>query len=122
MVYDIATGKIDFYAVVEEQGDAFVKGSAIESWGNKPESGKMTAVNGKFEIVLTMAANDEIMIQYFAVGDTSQWGEAFVASHVADGAANANFDLSGHNIKCVTAGTYKITFDPVAKTITIEAQ
>ena len=123
VVYDIATGKIDFYAVVEEvQGEAFVKGSAIESWGNKPASGKMTAANGKFEIVLTMAANDEIMIQYFAVGDTSQWGEAFVASHVADGAANANFDLSGHNIKCKTAGTYKITFDPATQTITIEAQ
>ena len=123
VVYDIATGKIDFYAVVEEEhGDAFVKGSAIESWGNKPESGKMTAVDGKFELVLTMAANDEIMIQYFAENDTSEWGEAFVASHVADGAANANFDLSGHNIKCVTAGTYKITFDPAAKAITIEAQ
>ena len=82
----------------------------------------MTAVNGKFELVLTMAANDEIMIQYFAVGDTSQWGEAFVASHVAEGSANTNFDLTGHNIKCATAGTYKITFDPAAKTITIEAQ
>lgn len=122
VVYDIATGKVDFYAVAEEKTVAYVKGSAIESWGNKPASGKMTAVDGKFEIVLTMAANDEIMIQYFAENDTSEWGEAFVASHVAEGAANTNFDLSGHNIKCVTAGTYKITFDPAAKTIAIEAQ
>lgn len=111
--------KIVKIAAASAQASAYMKGSAIESWGNKPESGKMTLDDGKFGLVLTVAVGDELMIQYFAPGDESQWGAAYSAKNVADGVANANFDLSGNNIKCTVAGTYYFVFDPVAGTITI---
>ncbi|MDO4564272.1 MAG: hypothetical protein Q4C04_01505 [Clostridia bacterium] len=121
IVYTVATEKVDFYVYENEDiGTAYVKGSAIESWGNQPASGMMATVGGKFELTLTMAVNDEIMIQYFEPGYSGdEWGAAFLAGNVADGGANANFDLTGNNIKCLTAGTYLIVFDPAAGTITI---
>ncbi len=118
IVLDVAEGKIH---ITEVFARAFVKGSAIENWGNQPESGRMTEVDGKFEITLTIAVDDQLMIQYFAATDNTQWGDAFNASKVVAGGASANFDLTSNNIKCTVAGTYKLTFDPVAGTISITA-
>lgn len=124
--YDIsfdAYTKIIKIVTAEAQASAYVKGNAIESWGNKPESGKMTlGSDGKFTIELTMSVDDQIMIQYFAVGESSEWGAAFNSTHVEQSGAYASFDLTGNNIKCVTAGTYILTFDPTASKITIVAK
>lgn len=113
--------KIIKIAASGQEATAYVKGSGIESWGNKPESGKMTEAEGKFRITLAVNADDELMIQYFAPGDTSEYGAAFNAKHVAAGAANANFVLTGNNIKCTVAGTYEIVFDPANNSISITA-
>lgn len=118
IVLDVAEGKI---YITEVFARAFVKGSAIESWANTPESGKMTEVDGKFEITLTIAVDDQLMIQYFAATDNTQWGAAFNASKVVAGGASANFNLTGNNIVCSVAGTYKLTFDPAAGSIEITA-
>lgn len=120
IVLDVANGKI---YITEVFARAFVKGNAIGSttWENQPESGKMTEVDGKFEITLTIAVDDQLMIQYFAATDITQWGDAFNASKVVAGGASANFDLTSGNIKCTVAGTYKLTFDPATGTITITA-
>lgn len=114
-------------ASATSEATAYVKGSAIESWANTPASGKMTLVDGKFEITLTISANDEIMIQYFAPGDETQWGKAYQGKSVVASGASDCFELpakdatSDKNIKCKTAGTYKLVFDPTAGTITITA-
>lgn len=119
--FDPKAGSIEITAVVPE-AKAYVKGSAIEGWGNKPESGKMTLNDGKFSYEITMNAGDEIMLQYFSLEDTSEWGASYVAKNVAAGDANVNFDLSGNNIKCVTAGTYIIVLDVEAGSISISAK
>ncbi len=116
LTYDPETNSV---TISLPKATAYVKGSAIENWGNKPVSGQMTENNGKFELTLTMAVGDEIMIQYFAVNDTREWGTAYVASNVQAIGASANFNLSGNNIKCTVAGTYLITLDVVSGTIVI---
>lgn len=114
--------KIVKIAAAAAQASAYLKGSAIESWGNKPESGKMALVEGKFELILTVNAGDQLMIQYFAPGEESEWGAAFNAKNVVDGPVNANFDLTGNNIVVVEGGLYRFVFDPSNETIAIYTQ
>lgn len=118
---DPKDGSIEITANVAE-AVAYVKGSAIENWANKPESGKMTLVDGKYTYEITMAVGNEIMIQYFSVEETSEWGASYVAKNVVDGTANVNFDLSGNNIKCLTAGTYIIVLDVEEGSISISVK
>ena len=71
--------------------------------------------DGTWTLTYTLAADDQFKFRI-----NSDWDTALGASAttVATG-LEANFDLTGDNIKCVVAGTYNFTVNPTAKTVSI---
>ena len=71
--------------------------------------------DGTWTLTYTLAADDQFKFRI-----NSDWDTALGASAttVATG-LEANFDLTGENIKCVVAGTYNFTVNPTAKTVSI---
>lgn len=101
------------------EASAYVKGSAIEEWGNKPASGQMTEKGGLYLLILEVNEGDEVMIQYFAPGDDSEYGKAFTANAVATVGAHESFDLTGNNIVCKVSGKYRFVLEVEKESITI---
>ena len=80
---------------------------SINGWGETPDTA-MTAVAGvadTYEATVTLAANDEIKVRV-----DSDWGISWGSESAKVAAAiKDNFDLEGGNIKCLVAGTYKLS-------------
>ena len=71
--------------------------------------------DGTWTLSYTLAANDEFKFRINTDWDTALGASA---TTVATG-LEANFDLTGDNIKCLVAGTYNFTVNPTAGTVSI---
>ena len=88
-------------------------GSMAESnWSTNVD---MTEKDGKWELTYELAANDEFKFRI-----NSDWDTALGASATTVAAGlEANFDLTGDNIKCLVGGTYNFVVDPATSTVSI---
>ena len=71
--------------------------------------------DGTWTLTYTLAADDQFKFRINTDWDTALGASA---TTVATG-LEANFDLTGDNIKCVVAGTYNFTVNPTAGTVSI---
>ena len=71
--------------------------------------------DGTWRLTYTLAANDEFKFRI-----NSDWDTAIGASgtDLATG-LEANFDLTGDNIKCVVGGTYNFVVNPTTSRVAI---
>jgi len=73
--------------------------------------------DGTWTLTYTLAANDEFKFRI-----NTDWDTALGASATTVAAGlEANFDLTGDNIKCVVGGTYSFVVNPTASTVSISA-
>lgn len=84
----------------------------VSGWSTNVD---LTEADGKWTLTYTLAANDEFKFRINTDWDTALGASA---TEVAAG-LEANFDLTGDNIKCLVGGEYKFTVDPEAAKVYI---
>lgn len=101
-----------FEEYVAPSTDSYGICGTMNDWGSDEV---MTQDGDVYSIKLDLEENAEFKVRLNAGWDTC-YGAAAVD---AASPAVANFDLSGDNIKCVTAGSYTISFDVTTSKITL---
>ncbi len=118
-----------------QEDTVHIKGSFVDSWnimdpntGKPSDDYKLTLKDGLYEITMTitedMVANGANwqcgLVVNTTTGNDGDWiGLSCLGADAADNVNNLFRPVSGNNLTCTTAGTYRITFDLATKTINI---
>ncbi len=118
-----------------QEDTVHIKGSFVDSWnimdpntGKPSDDYKLTLKDGLYEITMTitedMVANGANwqcgLVVNTTTGSDGDWiGLSCLGADAADNVNNLFRPVSGNNLTCTTAGTYRITFDLTTKTINI---
>ncbi len=118
-----------------QEDTVHIKGSFVDSWniidpntGKPSDDYKLTLVDGLYEITMTitedMVANGANwqcgLVVNTTTGNDGDWiGLSCLGADSPDNVNNLFRPVSGNNLTCTTAGTYRITFDLATKTINI---
>ena len=122
VVYEIAydgSHKVSPQILDVQKGELFylyVRGSLTE-WGCKPTHKLVSTAKNVYSVTIEIAEGDEFKLSNNTESWDVQFGGAKAKAQltIAEDIA-ANFDATGDNIKCLTAGTYTFTYDLTGET------